>query len=156
MTCGNLCRAFAGRHPKQLIAGTAATSTRVEQYLKGILASRYHHLIKTFWGWRDQQLPDGTLIWTSPSGHTYVTTPGSALLFPGLCAPTGTLTPPNPAHNRLRCIDRGVMMPKRRRTRAQNRAHHIATQRRQNQRDRQHQQHREEMRIIANDEPPPF
>jgi Domain of unknown function (DUF222) len=117
---------------------------------------RLHHLIKTFWGWSDQQLPDGVVIWTSPSGHTYVTTPGSALLFPGLCTPTGTLTPPDPARNRLRCIDRGVMMPKRRRTRAQNRVHYIATQRRQNQRDRLHQQRREEMRIVANDEPPPF
>ncbi|MEB4212399.1 HNH endonuclease signature motif containing protein, partial [Mycobacterium sp. 94-17] len=55
---------------------------------------RAHHLVKTFWGWRDQQLPDGTLIVTSPAGQTYVTTPGSALLFPGLCAPTGDLPPP--------------------------------------------------------------
>ncbi len=23
---------------------------------------RQHHLLKTFWGWRDQQLPDGTEI----------------------------------------------------------------------------------------------
>jgi Domain of unknown function (DUF222)/HNH endonuclease len=29
---------------------------------------RRHHLLKTFWGWSDQQLPDATLIWTSPSG----------------------------------------------------------------------------------------
>src|SRR6202012_5179083 len=43
---------------------------------------RQHHLIKTFWGWHDQQLPDGALIWTAPSGQPYVTTPGSALLFP--------------------------------------------------------------------------
>ena len=49
--------------------------------------------MKTFWGWHDQQLPDGTLIWTSPSGQTYVTTPGSALLFPSLCVPTGALEP---------------------------------------------------------------
>ncbi len=47
---------------------------------------RLHHLIKTFWGWSDQQLPDGTVVWTSPSRHTYVTTPGSALLFPQLCS----------------------------------------------------------------------
>jgi hypothetical protein len=39
-------------------------------------------LVKTFWGWREQQLPDGTLILTSPAGRTYVTTPGSALLEP--------------------------------------------------------------------------
>jgi Domain of unknown function (DUF222) len=37
---------------------------------------RQHRLIKTRWGWHDQQLPDGTVIWRSPSGHTYVTTPG--------------------------------------------------------------------------------
>jgi hypothetical protein len=36
---------------------------------------RTHHLVKTFWGWRDQQLPDATVILTSPSGQTYVTTP---------------------------------------------------------------------------------
>jgi hypothetical protein len=52
---------------------------------------RRHHLLTTFWGWRDQQLPDGTAIWTSPAGQTYVTTPGSALLFPTLCTPTATL-----------------------------------------------------------------
>jgi hypothetical protein len=31
-------------------------------------------LLNKFWGWCDQQLPDGTLIWTSPSGQTYITT----------------------------------------------------------------------------------
>jgi hypothetical protein len=94
---------------------------------------RTHHLVKTFWGWRDQQLPDGTLILTSPAGHTYVTTPGSALLFPSLChavgaIPTPEADPPPDDH----CAPRSAMMPKRRRTRAQNRAHHIATERRQN------------------------
>jgi hypothetical protein len=29
-----------------------------------------HHLMKTCWGWRDKQLPDGTLIWLLPDGHT--------------------------------------------------------------------------------------
>jgi hypothetical protein len=48
-------------------------------------------LVKTFWGWRDQQLPDGTVILTSPSGQTNVTTPDSALLFPSLCLPTADL-----------------------------------------------------------------
>ncbi len=47
---------------------------------------RFHHLLKTFWnglgGWRDRQLPDGTIIWTSPTGHTYITYPGSLHLFP--------------------------------------------------------------------------
>ncbi|MEE6180054.1 HNH endonuclease signature motif containing protein, partial [Mycobacterium sp. 050134] len=32
---------------------------------------RKHHLLKTFWaGWRDKQFPDGTIEWTSPTGHT--------------------------------------------------------------------------------------
>ena len=51
---------------------------------------RFHHLLKTFWnglgGWRDRQLPDGTIMWTSPTGHTYITYPGSLHLFPKLCA----------------------------------------------------------------------
>jgi hypothetical protein len=93
---------------------------------------RTHHLVKTFWGWKDQQLPDGTLIFTSPSGTTHVTTPGSALLFPSLCLAVGGMptleTDPPQDH----CADRTAMMPTRRRTRTQNRAARIATERRQN------------------------
>ena len=41
--------------------------------------------MKTFYGgpdgWHDIQLPDGTVIWTSPSGRTYTTHPGSKLFF---------------------------------------------------------------------------
>jgi hypothetical protein len=29
---------------------------------KGSSCNRCHHLVKTFWGWLDQQLPDGTVI----------------------------------------------------------------------------------------------
>jgi hypothetical protein len=93
---------------------------------------RTHHLVKTFWPWRDKQLPDGTLILTSPSGHTYVTTPGSALLFPSLCHSTGGMPAPEADPPIDYCAQRSATMPKRRRTRAQNRAHRIATQRRQN------------------------
>jgi hypothetical protein len=116
---------------------------------------RLHHLIKTFWGWQDQQLPDGTLIWTSQSGQTYVTTPGSALLFPSLCVPTAALVPPDPVCAQRRSFDREAMMPKRRRTRAQNRASYIAAERRQNQRVRLRNVE-ERLPIVANDEPPPF
>jgi hypothetical protein len=95
-------------------------------------------LVKTFWGWNDQQLPDGTVIWTSPTGHTYVTTPGSALLFPSLCVPTGTLTPPDARPARTDpCTDRTIMMPQRRRSRAENRANYIAVVRRHNRRCRE-------------------
>jgi hypothetical protein len=93
---------------------------------------RTHHLVKTFWGWRDQQLPDGTIILHSPSGQTYVTTPGSALLFPSLCAPTGDLPAPQPGPTINHCGDRTAMMPRRRRTRQQDRTHRIAAERQQN------------------------
>lgn len=94
---------------------------------------RKHHLLKTFWGglrgWRDRQLPDATIIWTSPTGHTYTTHPGSRLFVPALCRPSdpipATTTPP---------VDgpRGLMMPTRRRTRAQDRRARINTERAQN------------------------
>ena len=107
---------------------------------------RVHHLIKTFWGWRDRQLPDGTVIWTLPGGHAFVTTPGSALLFPTLCVPTGDFPSP-PAPSGERCGDRTAMMPLRTTTRAQNRAHRIATERRRN-----------NCNIVSHSggEPPPF
>jgi hypothetical protein len=122
---------------------------------------RTHHVVKTFWGWRDQQLPDGTLILTSPAGHTYVTTPGSALLFPSLCLSTGGVPAPEADPPLDYCGDRTAMMPKRRRTRAQNRAHRIATERRQNNHARMSQ--RAEPVSYAgpappstDDDPPPF
>jgi hypothetical protein len=43
---------------------------------------RLHHRLKTFGGWRDEQLADGTVLWTSPSGHRYPTSPAGADLFP--------------------------------------------------------------------------
>lgn len=42
---------------------------------------RHHHRLKTFGGWRDEQLADGTVIWTSPTGRTYRTSPAGADLF---------------------------------------------------------------------------
>ncbi len=93
---------------------------------------RTHHLVKTFWGWHDQQLPDGTLILTSPAGHTYVTTPGSALLFPSLCRSTGGLPAAEVDPPSDYCDQRSAMMPRRQRTRAQDRARRVATERRQN------------------------
>ncbi len=117
--------------------------------------------MKTLWGWRDQQLPDGTLILTSPSGHTYVTTPGSALLFPSLCRSTGGIPAPEADPPPDSCGQRTAMMPKRRRTRAQNRAHRIATERRQNHTTRTTQR-AESARYAGpappdtGEEPPPF
>jgi hypothetical protein len=115
---------------------------------------RLHHLLKTFWGWRDQQLPDGTVIWTLPDGHTYVTTPGSALLFPSLCVPTGDV--PAPAPTTERCGERTAMMPLRTRTRAQNRAQRIATERRHNRQTRLATQAARARPAPPDDDPPPF
>jgi hypothetical protein len=60
---------------------------------------RCHHLFKTFHagpaGWVEQQLPDGTIVWTSPRERTYITTPTGALFFPQLGVPTGSLILPN-------------------------------------------------------------
>jgi hypothetical protein len=66
---------------------------------------------------------DGTVIWNSQTGQKYLTRPGSRLLFPALCLPTGEIpTAPTPYRPPG---DRGVMMPLRRRTREQDRAHRI-------------------------------
>jgi hypothetical protein len=89
---------------------------------------RKHHLLKTFWrGWRDEQRPDGTVVWTTPAGQTYLTRPGSRLLFPALCQPTGAILT---APSRYRPLaDHGAMMPIRRRTRKQDRVRRIGAER---------------------------
>jgi hypothetical protein len=71
-------------------------------------------------------IPDGTIRWTSPSGRTYTTASTGARFFPQLATPTGKLVlpnspPPNP--------NRGLAMPKRKRTRAQDRAYRIEYER---------------------------
>ena len=105
---------------------------------------RFHHLLKTFWGWRDVQYPDGTVIWTAPTGHTYTTRPGSALLFPTLCTPTATLwTGPPPAVDAS--ADRAAKMPKRRHPRAHNTARAIAAERKLN-----------DDHVAERNRPPPF
>jgi hypothetical protein len=98
---------------------------------------RRHHLLKTFWGgpngWRDRQLPDGTIVWTSPRGRTYVTEPGSKLLFQSLCAPTAPVTVTSEAAERARAQPNpGLTKPRRKRTRAEGRAQRIADDRRLN------------------------
>lgn len=94
------------------------------------LYCRIHHLLKTFFtgpgGWRELQLPDGTVTWTSPTGRRYTTTPDGALFFPALSGPTGTLPPPPPPPAAPR---RGLSMPTRRQPRAQERAYRIEWER---------------------------
>jgi hypothetical protein len=122
-------------------------------------------LLKTFWtgakGWRDKQLPDGTVIWTAPTGQTYTTRPGSRLLFPSLCMPTGELPSLPTAYRPSR--DCGLMMPLRRRTREQDRAHRIEAERRENRVARQAERRQRQAVSFgpeppgdSDDEPPPF
>jgi hypothetical protein len=58
---------------------------------------REHHRLKTFHGgpegWRDEQLPDGTIIWTSPTGRVYHTTPGGPDMFPQMRGPCAAPKP---------------------------------------------------------------
>ena len=125
---------------------------------------RTHHLVKTFWGWQEKQLPDGSLILNSPAGRTYVTHPGSSLLFPSLCRPAAEASlPARTSASSDRCGEREAMMPKRRRTRAQNRAHRVATERRRNHHARQSQRRKREAAYFGpappadgDDDPPPF
>jgi hypothetical protein len=117
---------------------------------------RKHHLLKTFGGWRDTQLPDGTVIWVLPDGRMYVTTPGSALLFPALASPTGDL-PEAPPAREIRCGDRLAMMPTRTRTRNQQRSQRITAERNRNRNDRLARRPvRHHARVASDDEPAPF
>lgn len=105
---------------------------------------RFHHLLKTFHGgpdgWTVQQRPDGTICFTSPSGRDHLTEPLGAQLFPTLATPTGEL-----AETTAPVLSpwRGLAMPKRKRTRAQDRAYRI-----------QHERNLNAARYAA--DPPPF
>ncbi|GFG87617.1 HNH endonuclease signature motif containing protein [Mycolicibacter algericus] len=94
---------------------------------------RKHHLLKTFWtgpgGWHDIQHPDGTVEWTSPTGHIYTTRPGSRLLFPTLCIPIGQPLATAPPPTQQAAVCRTLMMPTRRRTRGQDRRAAIRAER---------------------------
>lgn len=96
------------------------------------LKCRAHHLLKTFWcgekGWRDVQFPDGTIVWTSPSGRTYTTTPGGALFFPQLATATEELNI-GPVRHSASSQERILYMPTRKQTRAAERAARIAWER---------------------------
>jgi hypothetical protein len=93
--------------------------------------------MKTFWtgigGWKDIQLPDATVIWTSPSGATYTTQPGSRLFFPNWDVTTADLPPPTAQPPTIG--DRSLKMPRRQRTRAADQAARINAERALNQHD---------------------
>jgi hypothetical protein len=122
------------------------------------LLCRAHHLLKTFWtgpnGWRDRQEPDGTIVWTAPTGHTHITKPGGALFFPQLALPTGELALPQPSTPPAG--NRGLMMPTRKHTRTQERAYRLQWERGRNEARLAAEAAEEAKRITACNDPPPF
>lgn len=106
----------------------------VHKNLKALCRS--HHLVKTFYGgeggWRDRQLADGAVVWTSPTGHVYRTTPAGVDMF------------------------RGLAMPKRVKTRAQARRYRIVAERNVNREERVRCVAARAARIALDNSPPPF
>ena len=93
---------------------------------------RKHHHLKTFWtgDWELRLLPDGAAVWMSPTGRTYTTHPGCRSYFPDWDTNTGELPPPPPPGTFT--TDRELKMPRRKRTRAADRAARIKAEREQN------------------------
>jgi hypothetical protein len=107
---------------------------------------RLHHLIKTFCGWTPAAQPDGSIQWSAPTGHTYTTAPGASMLFPHWNIETPI--PRKRAISLINDTDRDTRMPVRQRTRAQDRAQRIKTERSRNQL---------QLALADNDsDPPPF
>jgi hypothetical protein len=103
---------------------------------------RKHHLLKTFWpGWSDRQLADGTVMVTTPTGHTYSTKPGSSLFFPTWAM----TTPAPPGRSAAPGEYRTMMMPTRKRSRAKARADRVTSERALN-----------DAYIAERNKPPPF
>ena len=71
---------------------------------------------------------DGSATWTSPTGKTHVTQPGSRALLPEWDIATAQLPPPPTSPGAMR----GQMMPIRKQTRAADRKTRIDAERRHN------------------------
>ena len=83
------------------------------------------------------------MIWTSPTGKTYKTRPCSRIFFPNWDTTTAALPPPPPSAESV--ATKGLMMPKRRRTRAADRTRRILDERALN-----------DASVAERNKPPPF
>ncbi|HJT90343.1 MAG TPA: HNH endonuclease signature motif containing protein [Mycobacterium sp.] len=115
---------------------------------------RIHHLLKTFCGWFDEQLPDGTILLTAPSGHVYRTEAHGAAMFPALGQSTGELKFP-PVLQAAE-TDRTAMMPRRKRTREQERRDRINAERRERTELIAEEERQRQAWLAQNYQPPPF
>ncbi|WP_197380833.1 HNH endonuclease signature motif containing protein [Mycolicibacterium mengxianglii] len=105
---------------------------------------RHHHMIKTFRdGWSEIQKPDGTILFTTPTGHTYVSEPTSRLFFP--TADTTSVAVERGSPRKEPAADKTVKMPKRKRPKAKERAYRIAAERALN-----------DAAVAERNKPPPF
>ena len=122
------------------------------------LFCRTHHLVKTFYsgpgGWTDQQLPDGTIVFRAPTGHTYTTESIGGMLFPALRQSTGQLILPPKAD--VPETDRALMMPRRKQTREEDRRDRIIAERRLRTELIAEEERQRQAWLAANYEPPPF
>ena len=91
---------------------------------------REHHLVKTFCGWEPVLSSDGPVTWTAPTGHRYTKAAGASVLFPDNVICTA-VPPPQPVTS-TGGGDRGFMMPRRQRTRAQDWTQRIKAERARN------------------------
>jgi hypothetical protein len=101
-----------------------------------------------------RKISEGTVIWTAPSGQVYTTKPGGAPFVPALATSTGRLV--IPASSGPVRPNRGLTMPTRQHTRAQDRAYRIALERQHNAARIARKQLLLADRITRDDEPPPF
>ena len=93
--------------------------------------------------------------WTAPSGHTYPTAPGGGLFLPALATSTGELEVAQGDESSGSA--RGLMMPRRKRTRADDRRYRIAAERRINEHRLAEKRLSEQRRkLAAGADPPPF
>ena len=96
------------------------------------------------------KFPDGTVVSTSPHGQTYTIHPRQAAVVSRQCRPTAAVTTFDIPHDTSgTATSRGLMMPRRKQTRTQQRATNIADQRRLNEPFAAE-------RIAERNKPPPF
>jgi hypothetical protein len=94
------------------------------------------------------------VVWTAPSGRSYTTKPGGALFFPILATPTGEVTIRTPLTDHG--AYRGVMMPRRKRSRYQELKDRITSERAVNEARLADQHRQHQAWLAATYEPPPF
>jgi hypothetical protein len=98
-------------------------------------------------------LPDGTIILTAPTGNIYTAEPLGGMLFSTLKQSTGELSLPTVEEPNA---NRGVMMPRRKQTREEERRDRINQERRERTELIAEEEPQRQAWLAANYEPPPF